>query len=247
MTLDLVARLRAAGCVFAEEEAALLVASPRFSEDLVERRISGEPLEYVLGWAAFMDARYLIEPGVFIPRHRTEFLVRSAAAGAPESPVLLDLCCGTGALGLSLHSLTGGTLVATDIDPAAVRCARANGADAYTGDLFDAVPSSLRGRVDVLLANTPYVPTAAIAFLPGEFREHEARAALDGGSDGLDLQRRVAAAASTWLAPGGVIYVEASEEQAPVSAALFEATGLSVRILADEDTTIVAARSSPHR
>ena len=76
--MTLVERLRAAGCVFAEDEAELLLASPDYSEELVQRRIDGEPLEYVLGWAAFGDARYVIEPGVFIPRHRTEFLVRSA-------------------------------------------------------------------------------------------------------------------------------------------------------------------------
>ena len=241
MTQDLVARLRAAGCVFAEEEAALLLASPAFSEQLVHRRISGEPLEYVLGWANFMGVRYEIEPGVFIPRHRTEFLVRSAAEAAPASPVILDLCCGTGALGLAVQALVGGSLVATDIDPVAVRCARVNGADAHLGDLFDSVPDALRGRVDVLLANTPYVPTSAIALLPPEFREHEQRAALDGGADGLDLQRRVAAAASTWLDPGGTVYVEVAESQARTSVDLFDAAGLAARVLADDDSTVVAA------
>ena len=243
--MTLVGRLRAAGCVFAEEEAELLSASPSFSEELVARRIAGEPLEYVLGWAEFMGTRFVIEPGVFIPRHRTEFLVRAAAEAAPASPVILDLCCGTGALGLSLLALVGGTLVATDIDPAAVRCARANGADAHEGDLFDAVPASLRGRVDVLLANTPYVPTSAIAMLPADFREHELRTALDGGADGLDLQRRVAAAASTWLAPGGAVYVEASDDQAPVSVEIFEAAGLSARVLADDYATVVRASWQP--
>ena len=243
MTQDLVARLRAAGCVFAEEEAALLLASPTFSEQLVERRINGEPLEYLLGWADFMGEHYEIEPGVFIPRHRTEFLVRAAAAAAPASPVILDLCCGTGALGLALRSLVGGTLVATDIEPAAVRCALTNGADAHLGDLFDAVPDELRGRVDVLLANTPYVPTSAIALLPPEFREHEQRAALDGGADGLDLQRRVAAAASKWLAPGGAVYVEVADSQAPASVQIFAAAGFDARVLSDDDgdATVVVA------
>lgn len=237
--MTLVGRLRAAGCVFAEEEADLLRASPSFSEELVQRRIAGEPLEYVLGWAEFMGTRFVIEPGVFIPRHRTEFLVRAAASDAPASPVILDLCCGTGALGLSLRALTGGSLVAADIDPAAVRCALANGAEAYEGDLFGAAPAALRGRVDVLLANTPYVPTAAIELLPHEFREHERRAALDGGADGLDLQRRVAAAASTWLAPSGAVYVETSDDQALAVAALFGAAGLDAQVLGDDDATIV--------
>jgi release factor glutamine methyltransferase len=239
--VTLVERLRAAGCVFAEDEAELLLASPAFSEELVLRRIAGEPLEYLLGWAEFADRRFLIAPGVFIPRHRTEFLVDAAIAAAGENPVIVDVCCGTGALGLTVHGATGGTLVATDIDPAAVECARANGAEAVVGDLFDGLPASLRGTVGILLANTPYVPTGAIAELPREFRDFEARATLDGGPDGLDLQRRVAAGASSWLAVGGSVYVEASEDQAPASAALFEAAGLEARIVSDDDATIVVA------
>ena len=239
--MTLVARLRAAGCVFAEDEARLLSESPEFSEALVQRRLDGEPLEYVLGWASFAGRRFVIEPGVFIPRHRTEFLVETAIAEAPDDPVILDVCCGTGALGLTVHAAVGGTLVAADIDPAAVRCAEANGARAFVGDLFDPVPAALLGSVDILIANTPYVPTAAIAFLPREFRDHEDARTLDGGGDGLALQRRVAAAASTWLAPGGRVYLEASSEQAPLSAALFASAGLRATVVADDDATIIVA------
>lgn len=239
--MTLVERLRAAGCVFAEDEAALLLASPDFSEQLVQRRIDGEPLEYVLGWAAFGDGRFAISPGVFIPRHRTEFLVAAAIAAAPCDPVIVDVCCGTGALGLTVLAATGGTLTATDIDPAAVACATRNGATAVVGDLFDGLPVDLRGSVDVLIANTPYVPTEAIALLPREFRDHEDARTLDGGHDGLALQRRVAAGASTWLAHGGRVWVEVSEEQAPASAALFTHAGLRAEILADDDATVVTA------
>ena len=243
--MTLVERLRAAGCVFAEEEASLLLASPEFSDELVQRRIDGEPLEYVLGWAAFGDGRFAIEPGVFIPRHRTEFLVTSAIAAAPPAPVIVDVCCGTGALGLTVLAATGGTLVATDIDPAAVRCAVRNGATAVVGDLFDGLPESLRGTIDVLLANTPYVPTEAIALLPREFRDHEDARTLDGGHDGLALQRRVAAEASSWLAVGGRVWVEVSKEQAPESVALFTAAGLEASVLTDADATVVSATKNP--
>ena len=107
---------------------------------------------------------------------------------------------------------------AADIDPAAVRCARRNIAAAgqvYEGDLYDPLPATLRGRVDILVANVPYVPTEEIGLLPAEARVHEARVALDGGADGLDLLRRVTAAAPPWLAPGGHLLVETSERQAP--------------------------------
>jgi release factor glutamine methyltransferase len=127
-------------------------------------------------------------------------------------------------------------LHAADVDPAAVRCARVNvPGRVYCGDLFDALPSSLRRRVDVLVANAPYVPTDAIALMPPEARDHEARAALDGGADGLDVQRRVVAEAPGWLAPGGRLLVETSDEQAAGTLAAFTAAGLAARVVEDEE------------
>ena len=105
----------------------------------------------------------------------------------------------------------------------------------WAGDLYDALPDSLRGRVDVLVANAPYVPTAAIALMPPEARDHEARAALDGGADGLDVQRRVAAGAPSWLAPGGWLLIETSAAQAPETMAAMTAAGLPARVVEDED------------
>lgn len=248
--MDLVARLRAAGCVLAEEEAELLLASTPEAAELerrVLRRIAGEPLEQVLGWAAFMGLRLRIEPGVFVPRHRSEALVREAAALALAGGTALDLCCGSGALGAALASLVPGLRhVAADLDPAAVRCARENTAGAvFEGDLFAALPDALRGRVDVLIANAPYVPTAEIARLPAEFREHELRAALDGGADGLDLQRRVIADAPAWLAPGGALLIETSSAQAQATVALLAAAGLraSTRYSDEFETTVAIGRA----
>ena len=98
----------------------------------------------------------------------------------------------------------------------ALACARTNvpAATAHLGDLYDALPGRLRGRIDVLAANAPYVPTDRIADMPPEARDHEPRAALDGGADGVDLHRRIAAGAPDWLAPGGVLLVETSPGQA---------------------------------
>jgi release factor glutamine methyltransferase len=138
-------------------------------------------------------------------------------------------------------------LHAADIEPAAVRCARRNlepvGAQVYQGDLFEPLPDRLRGRVEILLANTPYVPTDAIRSMPPEAREHEPHVTLDGGVDGLDVQRRVAATAAEWLAPGGHVFVEVGEEQAAASAALFRQAGLATRVaVADDfDATVVIA------
>ncbi|WKX69101.1 putative protein N(5)-glutamine methyltransferase [Streptomyces sp. XD-27] len=249
----IVTRLRAAGCVFAEDEARLLVSAARTPSDLatmVDRRVAGLPLEHVVGWAEFCGLRIAVDPGVFVPRPRTAFLVDQAAALAPRhegrQAVVVDLCCGSGAVGAALVAALGrAELHAADIDPAAVRCARRNvaaaGGRVYEGDLYEPLPAALRGRVDVLVANAPYVPTEAIGLLPPEAREHEPLVALDGGADGVDVQRRVAALAPRWLAPGGSLLVETSERQAPLTARTLARGGLVTRVAAcDElDATVV--------
>jgi release factor glutamine methyltransferase len=249
--------LRAAGCVFAEDEAQLLIsAAPTPAElaAMVDRRAAGEPLEQVLGWAEFCGLRIAVDPGVFIPRRRTEFLVRQAVilarqAGGRPRVVVVDLCCGSGALGVALAVALGQVeLHAADIDPAAVRCARRNIADAgqvYEGDLYDPMPTSLRGRVDILAANVPYVPTEEIGLLPAEARVHEARVALDGGADGLDVLRRVTAAAPLWLAPGGHLLVESSERQAQQAALTVAQAGLISQVASSEElnaTVVIGTR-----
>lgn len=240
---ELTATLRRAGCVFAEAEADLLLAETHGDPDgrrlarLSAQRVSGLPLEQVLGWASFDGLRVAVRPGVFVPRTRSLLLVRLAVAhlagtlgeGASEAGVVLDLCCGTGALGAAVLARRPATEVhASDLDPAAVRCARRNlpAERVHSGDLYDALPGHLRGRVDVLVVNAPYVPTGAIASMPAEAREHEHRLALDGGEDGLDVQRRVVAAARSWLVPDGALLVETGHTQAPDTAVLMTAAGL---------------------
>jgi release factor glutamine methyltransferase len=251
---DLVAALRAAGCVFAEEEATLLreaATSPGHLARLRDRRVAGEPLEHVVGWAEFCGLRIEVGPGVFVPRPRTELLVETAAALTREGAVVLDLCCGSGALGRALaESVHRIELYAADLDPAAVSFARRNladlpGAEVFAGDLFAPLPPDLRGRVDVLLCNVPYVPSGSIALMPTEARDHEPRLSLDGGADGLDVLRRVLADAASWLAPGGHLFVETSEAQARTAVDLMTAAGLRPHVVrSDElDATVVVARS----
>lgn len=240
--------LRAAGCVFAEDEAALIVAEAGSAAELdrmVERRIAGEPLEVILGWAEFCGLRVAIEPGVFVPRHRTEFLVALAVALAAPTAVVIDLCCGSGALGMAVkHAVPDARLAAADIEPAAVSCARRNLAgigEVFEGDLFAPLPRALRGTVELLLVNAPYVPTAEVDWMPPEARLYEPRVALDGGGDGLDIHRRVAAEAVDWLAPGASILIETSEGQADSAIAIFERNGLAARSEYSEeyDATVV--------
>jgi release factor glutamine methyltransferase len=244
---ELVGRLRAAGCVFAEDEARLLQGSGRDVPGLVERRVAGEPLEYLLGWAEFCGRRFAVEAPVFVPRRRTELLVREALRRASGATVVLELCCGSAAVAAVLAAeWPAADVHATDVDPAAVRCARRNlpAARVHEGDLYAALPPTLRGRVDVLVANAPYVPTGEIAMMPAEARDHEAPVALDGGADGLDLHRRIAAGAPEWLAPGGWLLIETSRHQAGRTAALAERAGLAAEVVTcDElDATAVVAR-----
>jgi release factor glutamine methyltransferase len=247
---DVIARLRAAGCVFAEDEARLLVAAasgPGELRAMTERRAAGMPLEHVVGWAEFRGLRIAVGPGVFVPRRRTEFLVGQAVAGwqadrrDPGRPaVVLDLCCGSGAVGVAVaDGLGGAELYAADVDPGAVAWARRNvgpaGGQVFEGDLFGPLPDALRGRVDILAVNVPYVPTGEIALLPAEAREHEPRVALDGGADGLAVLRRVAGAAAGWLAPGGRLLTEASERQAAAAAGILAGGGLVTEVVSDEE------------
>ncbi len=251
----MVDRLRAAGCVFAEDEARILLSAAATADDLeamLARRVSGLPLEQVVGWTEFFGLRIAVAPEVFVPRRRTEFLVRQAADVARPGAVVVDLCCGSGAVGVALvWSLGRAELHAVDVDAAAVGCARGNVASTgrvYHGDLFAPLPLVLLGGVDVLVANAPYVPTDSLGLLPAEARLHEPRLALDGGVDGLDVQQRIVAGALPWLTPGGHVLFETSADQAERTADLFTRTGLSTRIARSEelDATVVIG-SAPLR
>jgi release factor glutamine methyltransferase len=254
----IVATLRNAGCVFAEDEAELLISAaltPGELDDMVQQRATGQPLEYVLGWAEFRGLRIAVEPGVFRPRPRTEFLVgeaitlaRGTDGSAGQPTVVVDLCCGSGALGVALAAaLPQVDLHAVDLDPAAVRCARRNvataGGQVYEGDLYEPLPTTLLGRVDLLVANAPYVPGEEIELMPPEARLHEALMSLDGGADGLDILRRVITSAPPWLAPNGHLLVESSKRQAPQLVETLAGAGLIPRVATSDElnATIVIA------
>ena len=238
---DAVRRLRAAGCVFAEDEAAVLAEvapDDRTLAELVGRRARGEPLEQVVGYADFCGVRVRLRPGVFVPRVRSELLVRLSVTSAPANAIVVDLCCGSGALGMAVkHRRADIDLHSADIDPVAVSTARDNlHTPVHQGNLFDALPATaLRGRIDVLIANVPYVATRHIPLLPAEAREHEPHSALDGGPDGLDVFRAVTAEAGCWLAPGGVLLSEIADAQAGAAAEAVRAAGLDGDVISDDD------------
>jgi release factor glutamine methyltransferase len=249
--MSIAERLRGAGCVYAEDEAALLVEAAHDADDLdrmVALRVGGLPLEQIVGWAQFCGLRVGVEPGVFVPRRRTELLVRLAVERAEPGSVVVDLCCGSGAVALAIAAAVDRIEVyAVDVDPAAAACAARNlagiAAGVYCADLYAPLPIRLRGCIDLLVANAPYVPTAKISLMPPEARLHEARVALDGGADGLDVHRRVAGEAARWLRPGGSLLIETSEGQAEVAARIFTSCGLTASTVTStkDDATVVIA------
>ncbi|WP_423410300.1 putative protein N(5)-glutamine methyltransferase [Heyndrickxia sp. MSNUG] len=246
---SIINKLRTEGCVFAEEETQLLTSEASNIEvlmSMVEKRVSGLPLEYVLGFTMFCGIRIEIEQGVFIPRRRTEFLVEQAKVLACPNDIVLDLCCGSGAVGAAIATdLKKILLHSVDIDPVAVRCASHNitkiGGHVYHGDLYDVLPHSLRGQVNMIVANAPYVPAESVKLLPREARLYEPKVALDGGKDGLHLHRIIAEKAPHWLVSGGHLLIETSERQGAKTFELFVKAGLITKIVREKelDATVV--------
>jgi len=238
--------------VYAEDEATLLEAETSDPDELAQmlaRRVAGDPLEQVLGWAEFCGLRIRVVPGVFVPRRRTEALAELAVrlGQKVDHPLVVDLCCGTGAIGVAVaEALPTVELHAADLDPVAVVCARLNVTmgDVHEGDLYDALPATLRGRVDLLLVNAPYVPSDEVRLMPPEARLHERHVALDGGADGLDLHRRTAAGAGEWLSPGGSLLIETSPHQAADTARYCLESGLEVQVFGSDPVRVVRAISS---
>ncbi len=197
----------------------LLEASGRdesMLEAMIERRSTGEPVEWIVGWAPFCGLRVKVAAGVYVPRAQTAVMARRAAALLPAGGRAVDLATGSGAVAMVLRAeRSSARVVATEIDPVAVACARTNGIDVFEGDLDAPLPASLERRLDVLTANVPYVPTGALDLLPRDVRAFEPELALDGGADGLDLVRRVLDLAPRWLRPGtGRVIVEIGPDQA---------------------------------
>src|SRR5689334_5512000 len=163
-------RLAAAGFLSAGEEAEELQARAggdgRVLEELVERRLAGEPLAWIVGSAEFCGLRVRVAPGVYVPRPHTEGLALNAAERLPADGIAVDVCTGSGAVAAVLADRRpGATVLATDADERSVACARANGVDARIGDLFAPLPATVRARVDVVSAVVPYVPTSELASL----------------------------------------------------------------------------------
>lgn len=251
---EVIRALAAAGCVapVAEAEAVLRAARAGVGDvdGMVARRERGEPLAWIVGSVEFCGIRVRVDPGVYVPRGHTEALARRAAALLPAQGVAIDLCTGSGAVAAVMQAArANATVLATDRDPLAVACARANGVTALLGDLDEPLPASLRGRVDVLTAVVPYVPTEELHLLPRDVLAHEPRHALDGGPGGTTFLERVVELSASWLSPAGRILLEIGGDQARAIEAWMSDLGLSLsRVHRDDegdDRAIEAWRGAP--
>jgi release factor glutamine methyltransferase len=249
----IVSALADGGCVAPAEEADALFRASSGGvgsiDELVARRVSGEPLAWITGSVFFGGFRVHVDPGVFVPRPHTEVMALRAASLLPDAGIAIDLCTGSGAVATVLASAhPRATVLATEIDPLAAACARRNGVDVLVGDLDEPLPPSMGRRVDVMTAVVPYVPTQELAFLPRDVLANEPRAALDGGPRGTALLVRAAETAPRWLRPGASVLLELGGDQAGEVAAALERVGLSrIRVHRDGDgqDRAIEARAEP--
>jgi len=238
---EAVDRLTAAGCVAPGEEAQELAAAARGDAArlaaLLQRRSAGEPLAWVTGTSVFCGCAIAVSPGVYVPRWQSEPLAERAAALLPATGRAIDLGTGSGAVAcVLLARRPGASVLGTECDPVAARCARGNGVTVAEGDLFDSVPTVWRGTVDVVVAVLPYVPTGELVYLPRDVRAFEPAAALDGGNGGLAVIRRAVRQAPGWLRHGGHVLVEIGGDQSDVLAAILEAERfVDVEVMTDGD------------
>jgi release factor glutamine methyltransferase len=229
--LDLLAsRLADAGCVAPFEEAGELAEAAAEDDELLQRlvarRVAGEPLAWVTGSVVFAGHRVRIHPGVYVPRWQSEALVRRAVELLPDDGLAADLCTGSGAIGVALaRARPRARVVASELDPAACRCAADNGVAVFAGYLAEPLPGELRGHFDVVIAVVPYVPTDELIYLPRDVREHEPLLALDGGPHGMRLLEQAVWASSELLHPGGALLLELGGDQADALGPVLSAAG----------------------
>jgi release factor glutamine methyltransferase len=249
---SLTALLARNGFVAADEEARELLVYAAAASDA--GRLTGEPLAWITGSAPFCELTLVVSPGVYVPRWQTELLANrgrtlltaamTARSASPDASVshggaaaatAVDLCTGCGAVAAVLAT-TGARVLGTDVEPAAVACALANGIEAHVGDLFAPLDPALRGTVDLVTGVVPYVPTPELHLLQRDTFTFETPTAYDGGPDGCAILRRAITGAADFLRPGGTLLLELGGDEATLVTPELTAAGFAPpRLLLAED------------
>jgi release factor glutamine methyltransferase len=247
---DLTAQLSRAGFIAAEDEANELLARAagdrQLLESLLARRLTGEPLAWIIGKISFCDVEICVDPGVYVPRWQSEPLARRAVERLPATGVAIDLCTGSGAIARTLMTnRPSARVVASDVDERPVVCAAANGVEVYRGDLFSPLPRSLEGRVDVVVGVVPYVPTPELPLLQRDTFAFESPLAYDGGPDGTNVLRRVLRETPRFLRPGGTLLLELGGGQADALRDDLARLGyVDVTVLVDDEADVRGIEST---
>jgi release factor glutamine methyltransferase len=218
-------------------------------EALAARRVAGEPLEQLVGWVDFGGLQLSVGPGVFVPRQRSLLLARAAVqfARSHPDPIVLELYAGVAPIAATVaRRVSTAQVHAAERDPAALHHARRNlppDAGIYLADRFQGLPTSLLGRVDLLVAVPPYVPDGELGLLAREARDFEPTSALTAGVDGLDEHRALLGGGIDWLRPGGLLLAELHRAQAPAAVAHARLLGYAARARfgGDGQTALIAA------
>jgi release factor glutamine methyltransferase len=199
---------------------------------MAERRAAGEPLQYVTGVAGFRRLDIFVGPGVFIPRPETELVAEKAMELLPRSGTVVDVGTGSGAIALAIKDeRPDANVIATEVSDEAVLWARRNvestglAIDLMPGDLLSPVPERLRGRVEVIVSNPPYIPPEDAHLLPVDVAQHEPKVALFADAGGLEMLARIAAEAQEWLGPGRWLVMEIGDRQEKSATALLADAG----------------------
>jgi release factor glutamine methyltransferase len=193
---------------------------------MVDRRLTGEPLAWITGETVFCGLTVAIQPGVFVPRWQSEPLAVLAAQLLPPEGIGVDLCTGSGAVAMVMQAARpGASVVATEVDGTAARCARHNGVTVVTGDLDEPLPEAMASRVDVMTGVLPYVPTEALRFLPRDVQGFEPPVALDGGPGGMTIVSRAIRRSPRWVRLGGWLLLEIGGDQVVGAREAFTASG----------------------
>jgi release factor glutamine methyltransferase len=249
----LAARLADAGFVAADEEAEELLERAAGDADLLEslvtRRLIGEPLAWITGKVVFCGLEVRVDPGVYVPRWQSEHLALRAVERLPPNGTAIEVCTGAGAIAKTLTAKRpGARVVASDVDERAVACARANGVEAFRGDLFAPLPQGLEARVEVVVGVVPYVPTPDLPLLQRDTLTFESTLSYDGGDDGTAILRRVVAESPRYLRPGAALLLELGAGQPEALAPELDRRGYAdVTVLHDEDGDVrgIEATFSP--
>jgi release factor glutamine methyltransferase len=212
-------RLAQGGFIAAREEAQELLAYAAgddvLLESVIQRRLRGEPLAWIIGTTTFCGIQVRVDSGVYVPRWQSEPLARRALSRLPDNGRAIDLCTGSGCIAMTLTSQRPrARVVASELDPSAVACAVANGVEVFSGDLFSPLPRELEGLTDVVVGVVPYVPSASMAFLPRDTFTYENALAYDGGVEGVDVLRRAIGESPRFLRPGGALLLELGGDEA---------------------------------